>query len=210
MGLAGMTRRIGQSLGMNAMKDGTSFLQTQASSESRSIDALAVVGSGVTEKPEPSVAAETIDAGYLAFERRFQRTQMWDVVSEAIDKALEERNWSRKDIARRLGKDPAVISRWLSSPSNWQIDTIAELLCAIDAEPRLSVSFHGESCLAVRAASGTNQTFVTKDLVKQNTCSPKINLSEYATQETIWFSKSNQSKSAFVFQPNQVSTNEES
>ncbi len=41
---------------------------------------------------------------------------------------------TRKDIADRLGKDPAQITRMLSSPSNLTLDTISDFLLALDAE----------------------------------------------------------------------------
>lgn len=143
------------------MTGGSSSLKAQDSAALQLASASVTAGSDGVSKE-----VEAIDASYLAFERRFQRTQMWDVVSNAIEKALEERNWSQKDIAYRLGKDPATISRWLSNPSNWQIDTIAELLCAIDAEPRLSVFVHGEICRTVGSRTGSSVATMTKGAEK--------------------------------------------
>lgn len=41
---------------------------------------------------------------------------------------------TKKDIALRLRKDPSQITRWLSSPSNLTIDTLSDLLFAMEAE----------------------------------------------------------------------------
>ena len=46
---------------------------------------------------------------------------------------------SRKDIAAKLRKDPAQITRWLSSPTNLTLDTISDLLLACGAECEFSI-----------------------------------------------------------------------
>jgi hypothetical protein len=41
---------------------------------------------------------------------------------------------SKRKIAQRLKKDPAQLTRWLAAPSNLTLDTISDLLLALDAE----------------------------------------------------------------------------
>lgn len=41
---------------------------------------------------------------------------------------------TKKEYADRLGKDPGQVSRLLAKPGNWTLETIAELLLAMDAE----------------------------------------------------------------------------
>src|SRR5208282_3088978 len=40
-------------------------------------------------------------------------------------------NVTKKELAIRLGKDPAQITRWLSAPSNFELDTLSDILLAM-------------------------------------------------------------------------------
>ena len=44
----------------------------------------------------------------------------------------------KKDIADRLKKDPSIINRWFKNPSNLTLETISDLLLALNAEPEPS------------------------------------------------------------------------
>jgi transcriptional regulator with XRE-family HTH domain len=69
------------------------------------------------------------------FNRRFQNRVFAKLISFIAEEG-ERAGVTKKDIANRLEKDPAQITRWLSSPSNLTLDTISDLLFALDAEPQ--------------------------------------------------------------------------
>ncbi|AGB73743.1 hypothetical protein RHSP_79501 [Rhizobium freirei PRF 81] len=76
---------------------------------------------------EPS-SDDRISDRTLGYVTQTARDDVFDMVANACVEA----GITRANIARRLGKDPAQVSRLLNTPGNWTIDTIAELLFAID------------------------------------------------------------------------------
>lgn len=46
---------------------------------------------------------------------------------------------TRAFLARRLGKRPEQITRWLGAPGNWTLDTLSNLLAAMGHEPIFGV-----------------------------------------------------------------------
>ena len=55
-----------------------------------------------------------------------------------IDAILREKNWSQWDLARRMGKSKATISRWTSGFPNLTLRSIALLSVAL-GEPLIKV-----------------------------------------------------------------------
>ena len=73
--------------------------------------------------------------GYQAtyFEQRF-RNRVYEAVIRALEKECAENKLKRKDLAVHMGKKESQVSRWLAGPGNWTLDTVSDLLFAIDAE----------------------------------------------------------------------------
>lgn len=51
----------------------------------------------------------------------------------------EEQGWTQLDLARRMGKNPAWVSRKLSGPTNWTFRTFGDLTDAMDGEVEIMV-----------------------------------------------------------------------
>lgn len=67
------------------------------------------------------------------FSQRF-KNYIYEEVIKAVEQSAEECGMTRATIAKNLGYSKPHISRLLSGPSNWTLDTISNLLFAIDAE----------------------------------------------------------------------------
>jgi len=74
-----------------------------------------------------------------AYYRRRQQNRLFSKLADFFAGEAKGGRISRKEIARKLGKDPAQITRWLSSPSNFELDTISDLLLAMGAELDLNI-----------------------------------------------------------------------
>lgn len=69
------------------------------------------------------------------------RNRAYEAVIKALEQVADETGITRKQIAREIGKSPALVSMWLSGPSNWGLDTIDHLLRPIGAEMEYRVVF---------------------------------------------------------------------
>ena len=64
--------------------------------------------------------------------------QMSAAIIARIDSILKEKNMSQRDLARKLGKSEAVVSRWTTGFPNLTLRSIAELSVAL-GEPLIDI-----------------------------------------------------------------------
>lgn len=70
----------------------------------------------------------------VAYYRQRQKNRVFTSLVEFFAEEAERRGVTKKQLAEALSKDPAQITRWLSAPSNFELDTLSDLLLALDAE----------------------------------------------------------------------------
>jgi hypothetical protein len=85
---------------------------------------------------------EVLSQRTIFYCRERLRNRIFDCVIKAMADRVASGAATRAMIARRLGKDPGQVSRWFSGPSNWTIDTISDLMLALDAELILEPSLY--------------------------------------------------------------------
>ena len=56
------------------------------------------------------------------------------MLAAQIDKARMAKNWSKKELANRMGKRPSEITKWLSGTHNFTIETLFDLEHLLEAK----------------------------------------------------------------------------
>ena len=82
------------------------------------------------------IEGQEIPKHKLAYLRARLRNRIYDLVLSEFVRLQKDKGATKADLARRIGRDAALISRWLSAPSNWTLDTVSDLLAAMAAEPK--------------------------------------------------------------------------
>src|ERR1044072_8788297 len=66
------------------------------------------------------------------FQERF-RERLFDFIIMRFN-AQKKNGLTKAKLARRIGKSPEVISRWLAAPSNLEADSVSDLMLGVGAE----------------------------------------------------------------------------
>jgi hypothetical protein len=70
----------------------------------------------------------------LAYYRRRNQIRQFAALAAFFNEEAQQGHITRKEIAEKLDKDPSQITRWFSAPSNFESDTISDLLLSMGAE----------------------------------------------------------------------------
>lgn len=86
--------------------------------------------------------AERISVGTLAYLQERLRARLYELV---LREFRMHEGLTKKRLAERIGRRPEQITRYLSSPGNWTLDTVSDLLVGIaGAELVIGVSRLGD------------------------------------------------------------------
>jgi hypothetical protein len=70
----------------------------------------------------------------VAYFRQRQKNRVFTELVKFFADEAERTGMTKKELADLLAKDPAQITRWLSAPSNFEMDTLSDILLALGAE----------------------------------------------------------------------------
>lgn len=70
----------------------------------------------------------------IAYYRQRNKNRLLEQIAAFFAEQAEVNGITKKEIAYLLDKDPSQITKWLSTPSNLTLDTISDVLLAMDAE----------------------------------------------------------------------------
>jgi DNA-binding phage protein len=76
-----------------------------------------------------------LDPAIMGYFHGLSQDEAHELVMEIFLKMAQTDNITRAFLARRLGKSPEQITRWLSAPGNWTLDTFTNLLLAMGYRP---------------------------------------------------------------------------
>ncbi len=75
-----------------------------------------------------------IPAGKRAYFAARLRNRLYNFIMTKFKENEHDNGLTKAELARRIGRDPAVVTRLLASPGNWRSDTASDLLLGICGE----------------------------------------------------------------------------
>jgi hypothetical protein len=76
----------------------------------------------------------------LAYFRARLAHRIHEVVLTEFDQLEDAGEINRAELARRIGRRPEQLTRWLNTAGNWTLDTLSDLLLGMGYEPTFGVS----------------------------------------------------------------------
>jgi hypothetical protein len=85
------------------------------------------------------IGAERIPVGRLAYFRGRLGNRIHELVLTEFSRLSKAGKINKAQLAKRIGRQPEQVTRWLGSPGNWTIETFSDLLLAMGFEPKISL-----------------------------------------------------------------------
>jgi DNA-binding phage protein len=97
------------------------------------------------------VQAERISEGTFAYFQERLQNELHNVILEEFSRLENTGEMTRAKLARRIGRAPEQVTRWLGVGGNWTVDTISRLVTAMRGQLRIEF-------LPLREASSVRPT----------------------------------------------------
>lgn len=79
------------------------------------------------------MTSQQISAGTQSYFRARLGNRLHEAVIDRFA-ALQKIGFTHEELARRIGRDPGQVRRWLGSPGGWTIDIASDLLLGMNCE----------------------------------------------------------------------------
>ena len=93
------------------------------------------------QKTPASSTNRPISAREIAYYNRRLQNAVFNEIVRAFVEEVKAGRITRATLAKRIGKEPAQITRWLSGPANLTLNTISIILLGMNAEMDAKVVF---------------------------------------------------------------------
>jgi hypothetical protein len=80
-------------------------------------------------------SSQIVTMDELVYFRERNRNRCYSAIISLFSKLVEKNNLTKRELAFRLDKEPAQITRWLAGSGNWTLDTVSDLSRAMGYEP---------------------------------------------------------------------------
>lgn len=86
------------------------------------------------------LSGSVIPQGKLAYFRARLSNNIHELVLSVFMRLERENKINKAELARRIGRKPEQVTRWLAAPGNWTFETFSDLLLGMGYEPQISFS----------------------------------------------------------------------
>ncbi len=93
------------------------------------------------QKTSASFTNQPISSREIAYNSRRLQNDIFNEIIKAFVEEVKAGRISRATLAKRIGKEPPQITRWLSGPANLTLNTISTILLGMGAELDAKVVF---------------------------------------------------------------------
>jgi hypothetical protein len=118
---------------------------------------------------------EPIDPAMLGYFHALSQDEAHGAILGLFRSLAEEGQVTRAFIARRLNKSPEQVTRWLSAPGNWTLDTFTNLALAMGHKPTLGTE-------AIRGLRQANEHHPAVSRIKRDKTGPRETSPPAATE----------------------------
>ena len=123
-------------------------------------------------------------------ERLYAREDLIFNVTEDLQIALDDRNISRAELARRLGKSKSFVTQVLSGARNMTLGSLSDICFAIGITPKIEVlpeeELLHESCVKQPQATASSHAATGVVHVIFGNPSARNENANFASPETVW------------------------